>query len=67
MAVDMETTGLMAVAMRRRVKFASVVVISDELFGDKWVPDFEGAEVKRASRTACKAILETLGHPQSSR
>jgi uridine phosphorylase len=59
-AVDMESTGLMAVAMSRRVKFASVVVISDELFGDRWVPDFECSEVSRASRVACKAVLKTL-------
>jgi len=60
-AVDMESTALMAVAMRRRVKFASLIVISDELFGDKWVPDFDGPKVRRASKVACKAALRALG------
>lgn len=59
-AVDMESTALMAVAMRRRVKFAPVLVISDELFGDKWVPGFDAPKVRKSSRIACEAILGVL-------
>ncbi|OGS43230.1 MAG: hypothetical protein A3K76_03765 [Euryarchaeota archaeon RBG_13_57_23] len=61
MAVDMESTGLMAIAMYRSAEFAPLVVISDELFGDRWVPDFDSPKVRRASMTACRAALRALG------
>lgn len=59
-AVDMESTALMAVAMLRRVDFAPVVVISDELFGAKWFTDFNGARVRKASKKGGRAVLKAI-------
>lgn len=59
-AVDMESTALMAVAMCRKIQFAPVLVISDEAFGEKWVPEFHGPKVRRASEAVCRSIVEMM-------
>jgi uridine phosphorylase len=59
-AVDMESTALMAVAMCRKIEFAPVLVISDEAFGEKWVPEFHGPKVRRASEAVCRSVVELM-------
>lgn len=59
-AVDMESTALMAVAMCRKIEFAPVLVISDEVFGEKWVPEFHGPKVRRASEAVCRSVVELM-------
>ena len=59
-AVDMESTALMAVAMCRKIEFAPVLVITDEAFGEKWVPEFHGPKVRRASEAVCRSVVELM-------
>ena len=59
-AVDMESTALMAVAMCRKIEFAPVLVISDEAFGEKWVPEFHGPKVRRSSEVVCKSVVDFM-------
>ena len=61
-AVDMESTALMAVAMHRRVDFAPVLVISDEAFGEDWMPGFDNPKVAEASAFVCKSALRFMAH-----
>lgn len=56
MAVDMEYAALRAVAAFRRVDFAAVMLISDELFHQEWAPQF----VRKSFRTDSKKMLDRL-------
>ncbi|MFQ5561234.1 MAG: nucleoside phosphorylase [Nitrospinota bacterium] len=46
--VDMETTGLLSVAKKRAVRFASVLIVSDRLVSGKWEPGFYDKRFKKA-------------------
>jgi len=61
-AVDMESTALMAVAMHRRVDFAPILVISDEAFGEDWMPGFGNRKVAEASAFVCRSALRCVTH-----
>lgn len=54
LAVDMETTAMMAVAMRRKAEFAAVLTISDTVYGDKWDPAFGTETLNRARDIVCE-------------
>lgn len=56
LAVEMECTALMAIAAVRRVQFAAVMVITDELFGETWVPGFTSPAVMEAGARLCQAL-----------
>jgi uridine phosphorylase/GNAT superfamily N-acetyltransferase len=59
-AVEMECTALMSIAAHRKVDFAAILVITDELFSGTWEHDFGGERVQRARLAASRAIAKTL-------
>ncbi|MFH1134461.1 MAG: nucleoside phosphorylase [Pseudomonadota bacterium] len=58
LAVDMETSALMTVARFRNLAWAGLMVVSDELWGEKWRPGFQSVELKKGLKTAAEIILE---------
>ena len=58
LAVDMETSAVMTVARFREIAWAGLMVVSDELWGEKWRPGFRSVELKQGLRTAAEIILE---------
>lgn len=62
LAVDMETTAMMAVAMRRKAEFAAVLTISDSVHGEDWDQAFGTRRLNRARDRVCeKASSVMLG------
>ncbi len=57
LAVDMETSALMAVAAFRKLRWAGLMVVSDELWGEAWRPGFRSPELKRGLETAASVIM----------
>lgn len=60
LAVDMEATAMMAVAMRRKVEFAAVLTISDLVHGIEWVPAFGTKKLKRARDAVCEKSAQVM-------
>ena len=60
LAVDMETSAVMAVARFRQWRWAGLMVVSDELWGDKWRPGFKSDELSAGLDTAADIILDAL-------
>jgi uridine phosphorylase len=58
LAVEMECTALMAIAMVRRVDFASALVITDQLFSGTWVQGFDSAKVMDSQDLLCRLLAE---------
>jgi uridine phosphorylase len=58
LAVEMEFSALMTVALYRSVALAGLLVVSDELFDLKWRPGFSNPLLKRASREAGTVLLK---------
>lgn len=56
LAADMETTAMMAVAMRRKVQFAAVLTISDLMYREKWEPAFGTMALRRAIDAVCRRV-----------
>ncbi|HOP48814.1 MAG TPA: nucleoside phosphorylase [Desulfobacteraceae bacterium] len=61
MAVEMEISALMTVALYRSVSLAGLLVVSDELFDCKWRRGFSNQALKKASRSACELVLNIAG------
>ena len=61
LAVDMETTALMTVARFRKLAWAGLLVVSDELWGEKWRPGFSSLELKTGLTKAVEVIMTALG------
>lgn len=61
LAVEMECATLMAIAAYRMQEFAALLIITDELFGDQWVPGFHAAQVLETGVRVCRALAECLG------
>lgn len=59
-AVDMEFSALCSVACFRAVDFAAVLVVSDELWDEKWRPGFSMDIFKERKATALELVLSTL-------
>ena len=57
LAVDMESSALMAVAQFRELAWAGLMVVSDELWGEKWRPGFNSVELKDGLTRAARAVL----------
>lgn len=57
LAVDMETSAIMAVARFRGLAWAGLMVVSDELWGDTWRPGFDSRELKQGLTLAAETIL----------
>lgn len=62
LAVEMECTALMSVAMYRGVEFAGVLVITDELFGEKWEEGFQAENLRSAEERVSKALAESVDY-----
>jgi len=61
-AVEMEMSALMTLAIYRNVKIAGLLVVSDELFDLKWHPGFSNPGLKKTSRLAGEILLEMVRH-----
>jgi uridine phosphorylase len=57
LAVEMEMSALMTVAIYRSVSMAGLLVVSDELFDLTWRPGFSDPLLKRNSRAAGQILL----------
>ena len=58
LVVDMEMTALMAVGMRRRVKLAGVVTVTDELYSGDWKPMFDSDVVASSEKRVAYAVVK---------
>ena len=57
LAVEMEISALMTVALYRSVAMAGLLAVSDELFDLKWRPGFSNPLLKKNSRAAGEIML----------
>ncbi len=58
LAVEMEMSALMTVALFRRVKLAGLLVVSDELAGITWRHGFSDPRFKKGVRAAAEILFE---------
>lgn len=58
--VDMEYSALCAVAAFRKIDFASLFLVSDELWKDNWHPGFGGKVFKRKSKAQIKLLMNHI-------
>jgi len=63
LAVDMEMSALMTLALYRSVSFEALLVVSDELFDLRWRPGFRNPEFKEACWTAGELLLGLVDKP----
>ncbi len=61
-AVDMEFSALCAVAEFRKIEFAAVLTVSDELWGDSWRPGFSKRFFVEQKQAALNLLLDHLGN-----
>ena len=59
-AVDMEFSALCAVAKFRKIQFAAVLTVSDELWGNSWRPGFSKPIFIEKKQAALNQLLEHL-------
>jgi uridine phosphorylase len=57
MAVDMETSALCAIAQYRKVQYAAMMIVSDELASLQWTPGFSQPKLESAQNT----IMDLIG------
>ncbi|MDQ1372324.1 MAG: Nucleoside phosphorylase [Candidatus Thermoplasmatota archaeon] len=60
LAVDMETTAMMAVATHRKAEFAAVLTISDLVHGPEWDPAFGTKRLNRARDAVCERAAQVV-------
>jgi uridine phosphorylase len=67
LAVEMECSALMAIAKYRKVEFAALMTVTDEVFDKDWRPGFDMDIVTEAWLVACKSAKRTFdaGHGDS--
>lgn len=58
--VDMEYSALCAVATFRKIDFAALFLVSDELWQADWSPGFAGKAFKKKSRNQIERLLENV-------
>ena len=58
MAVDMEFTALCSVAAFRKIPFASLMIVSDELFDCRWNPGFSSQVFRKSLKAGCRTVLK---------
>ncbi len=58
LAVEMEFSALMTLALYRAVSLAGLLVVSDELSDLKWRHGFTNLQMKKSSREAAKVLLD---------
>ncbi len=59
-AVEMECTALMSVAMMRKAEFAAALAISDTVHGDTWEEGFHSDDLMKAIPSMSKASVKAL-------
>ncbi len=59
LVVDMESTALMSVAMYRNVELGITLVVTDELYGEKW-RIYEWEKMKEIEREVVETLLRVL-------
>ena len=60
MAVEMEMSALMTLALYRAVRLSGMLVVSDELFDLKWHSGFKDPKLRKTSRVAAKVLLDLV-------
>jgi uridine phosphorylase len=60
LAVDMEMSALMTLAIYRSVRFAGLLVVSDELSGLTWRPGFRDPRFRKSRREVEKVMLSLV-------
>jgi len=60
LAVEMEMSALMTLALYRGVKLGGLLVVSDELFNLKWHTGFSNPKLKQASRYAGELLMREV-------
>lgn len=60
LAVDMEMSALMTLAIYRSVRFAGLLVVSDELSGLTWRPGFKDPGFRKSRRAAGEIMLKLV-------
>lgn len=58
LAVEMECTTLMAIAVYREVDFVAILVITDELYSGKWVRGLGSERVKNCQDYLCQTLAD---------
>lgn len=58
--VDMEYSALCAVAGFRKIDFAALFLVSDELWREEWRPGFAGKAFKKKSRAQIARLVENI-------
>jgi uridine phosphorylase len=61
-AVDMEFSALCAVARFRKIQFAAVLTVSDELWGESWRPGFNKQFFIERKQTALQLLLDHMAN-----
>jgi len=61
LAVEMEISALMAVALYRSVAMSGLLVVSDELFDLRWRPGFRNPLLRERTHAAAKILLDVAG------
>ncbi len=57
-AVDMEYSALCSVALWRKIKFAALLIVSDELFDEEWKPGFCDPRFKKQNKSLVEKLCE---------
>jgi uridine phosphorylase len=60
LAVEMEMSALMTLAMYRTVRLSGLLVVSDELFDLKWHSGFKNPKLRKSSRVAAEVLLDLV-------
>ena len=63
--VDMEYSALCSVAAFRKVDFAGLFLVSDELYHEQWQPGFTTSQFKQQSRTVIEQLIQLMGERSS--
>lgn len=62
LAVEMELAALTAVASFRGVELAAVLLVSDELWREKWTPGFQHRDFRQKNRAMVESLLQFCQH-----
>jgi len=60
LAVDMESTALMTIAMYRGVELGIAHVVTDELYGEKWVMYSDDNKMAEVEKRVVESLIDTL-------
>ena len=66
LGADMEFSALVAVANYRKINLAAAMLVSDQLWGDKWQPGFSGKGFRETSRKVQTALFKLISEEQDN-